>query len=327
MTAIDRRTLLALSAAALAAAPARAATGTLIVPYPPGGAVDILGRLIAEALEPRLAKTIVVENRGGAGGSIGTGALARSAPDGDTLGLLNVTQMIANKYLYERLPYDPDADLTPITRVATGTVLCVANKESAGAKRWGSFRDLIAWAKTHPDETRMGSSGVGTISHLGIELVKARTGASILHVPYKGGGPAIVDLLGGVIDIMFDVIPALAPLVRDGRVVPLAVGSAERISAFPDVASMKEFSDIGLGEVDIQTWYGLAGPKGLSEETRDGVFAAARDAMADAGVRGRLEPGGFTPVTDASPEAFAKLIADQNSYWRELVRISGAKLE
>ncbi|MFC3691315.1 Bug family tripartite tricarboxylate transporter substrate binding protein [Chenggangzhangella methanolivorans] len=327
MTAIDRRTLLALTAAALAASPARAATGTLIVPYPPGGAVDILGRLIAGALEPRLAKTMVVENRGGAGGSIGTGALARAAPDGETLGLLNVTQMIANKYLYERLPYDPDADLTPITRLATGTILCVANKEAAGAKRWGSFRDMIAWSSAHPDETRMGSSGVGTISHLGIELVKARTGASILHVPYKGGGPAIVDLLGGVIDIMFDVTPALAPLVRDGRVVPLGVGSLERIAAFPDVPSMKEFSDIGLGEVDIQTWYALAGPKGLPEEARDAIFAAARDAMADAGVRGKLEPGGFTPLVDASPEAFTSVIADQNPYWKELVRLSGARLE
>ena len=329
MTSIDRRTLLAAAtaaAAALVAAPARAQTATLIVPYPPGGAVDILGRLIAEALERRLGRTIVVENRGGAGGSIGTGALSRAAPDGATLGLLNVTQLIANKYLYASLPYDPDA-LTPISRVATGTVICVANPDVAGARRWKTFGDMIRWSKTHPEQTRMGSSGVGTISHLGIELVKSKTGASILHVPYKGGGPAIVDLLGGTVDIMFDVTPALAPLVREGKVVALGVGSKERLAAFPDTPSMKEFSDIGLGDVDLQTWYAIAAPKGMSEEPRDALFAAVKDATADPSVTEKLAPSGFTPVVDASPEAFAKLIAEQNPYWQELVKLSGAKLE
>lgn len=330
MSALSRRTMLAAGAAALglAALPARpASVATLIVPYPPGGAVDILGRLIAEALEARLGRNVIVENRGGAGGSIGTGALARAEPDGGTLGLLNVTQLIANKYLYPSLPYDPDADLTPITRVATGTILCVANPEVAGARRWKTFGDLIAWSKANPDKVRMGSSGVGTISHLGIELVKAKTGASILHVPYKGGGPAIVDLLGGTVDIMFDVTPALAPLVREGKVVALAVGSKERLPALPDTPSMKEFSAIGLGDVDVQTWYALAGPKGMHEETRDTIFAAAQDAMGDEALTEKLAPSGFAPVVDASPEELKKRIADENPYWKELVRISGAKLE
>lgn len=329
MTAgLSRRVLLASVAAgaALAAVPARAATTTLIVPYPPGGAVDTLARLIAEKIEPKLG-TVVIDNRGGAGGSIGAGALARAAPDGSTLGLLNVTQLIANKYLYAKLPYDPDADLSPITRVATATILCVANAETARERGWKSFRDLIAWAKANPDQLRMGSSGVGTISHLGIELVKARTGAKILFVPYKGGGPALVDLLAGVVDIMFDVPPALVPHVREGKLVALAAGSRERMPALPDVPSTMEFADLGLAHIDIQTWYAIAGPKGLPDDRRDAVFAAVREAMQAPDVRAKLEPNGFAPTTDASPADLQRRIASENDYWRELVRLSGAKLE
>lgn len=326
---VSRRAALAGGAAliACAATAARAKTVTLIVPYPPGGAVDQLGRLIAEKIEPALGATVVVDNRGGAGGSIGTGALARAAPDGATLGLLNVTQMIVNRYLYASLPYDPDKDLTPITRVASGTILCVANADIARERGWKTFEDLIAWSKANPDKVRIGSSGVGTISHLGVELIKAKTGAKIVFVPYKGGGPALVDLLGGVVEIMFDVPPVLIPHVKEGKLVALAVGSRERMAALPDVPSMKDFSDLGLGEVDIQTWYAVAGPKGLPDDKRRAVYDAVVKAMADPDVKAKLAPTGFSSVTDASPEAFAKLVADENPYWRGLVAASGAKIE
>lgn len=323
---LTRRSALAAALAVSAVGPAWAKTVTLIVPYPPGGAVDQLGRLIAEKIEPMLGTTIV-DNRGGAGGSIGTGALSRSVPDGATLGLLNVTQMIVNRYLYASLPYDPDQDLTPVTRVASGTILCVANAETARERGWKTFADLIAYAKSKPDEVRMGSSGVGTISHLGIELIKAKSGAKILHVPYKGGAPALVDLLGGVIDIMFDVPPILVPQVKEGKLVPLAAGSRERMAALPDVPSMKDFGDLGLAEVDIQTWYAMAGPKGLPDDLRRSVYDAVAKAMADPDVKAKLAPTGFAPVTDASPEAFAELIAKENPYWAELVKVSGAKID
>ncbi|MGA0532469.1 Bug family tripartite tricarboxylate transporter substrate binding protein [Hansschlegelia sp. KR7-227] len=326
---LSRRALLAGASAMalLVARPARAETVTLIVPYPPGGAVDLLGRLIADKLGPRLGGRCVVENRGGAGGSIGAAAVAKAEPDGATFGLLNVTQLIVNKYLYAALPYDPDADLTPVSRVATGTILCVANAETARTNGWTGLRELIAWSKANPDQLRMGSSGVGTISHLGVELVKAKSGASITHVPYKGGGPALIDLLAGTVDIMFDVIPALAPHVRDGRLVALAVGSKDRIAALPDVPSMVEFADLGLGEVDIQTWYAIVGPKNLPDDKRDALFRALTEAMGDPEVKAKLEPNGFTPVIDASPDELVSRIADENPRWAELVRISGAKLE
>lgn len=325
---LDRRAMLAgaAAAAALAASPALARAVTLIVPYPPGGAVDLLGRLIAEKLRANLGE-VVVENRGGAGGSIGTAALAKAPADGATLGLLNVTQFIVNKYLHEKLPYDPDADLTPISRVATGTILCVARADVARERSWRSLRDLIAWSRANPDQVRMGSSGVGTISHLGLELVKARSGASITHVPYKGGGPALVDLLGGVVEIMFDVPPILIPHVRDGTLIALGVGSRERIPALPDTPSMKEFSDVGLGEVDVQTWYAVAAPKGLPDERRDKIYDALAAAMAAEDVAERLRPLGFAPVIDAYPGDLAKRIERENPMWEELVRISGAKAE
>ncbi|MFD1703132.1 Bug family tripartite tricarboxylate transporter substrate binding protein [Methylopila henanensis] len=309
------------------APPARAAVTTLIAPFPPGGAVDLLARLLAERLGPKLGRTVVVENRAGAGGMLGTAAVVKAPPDGETLGLVSTSQLIANKYLYASQPYDPDVDLTPVTRVVTGTVACVVNARTARERGWTTFRDLIAWAKAHPDEARMGSSGQGQVSHLMIELVKARTGAAILHVPYKGGGPAILDLLGGVIDMMFDVTPALVPHVRDGSFVALAVGSRERIAALPGAPGMKEFADLGLGDVDLQTWYAIVGPKGIPADLQARLRDAVAAAMTDPALAEKLEPSGFSVALDASPDDLRRRVADEDPTWRELVRLSGAKLE
>lgn len=328
---LTRRGALAFGAAALGASvafPARAAeTITLIVPFPPGGAVDLVARMVAEKLGPALGATMIVENRGGAGGMIGASAVAKADPDGRTLGLLSVSQLVANKYLYPQMPYDPDRDLTPISRVTSGTLVCVVNSKAAEERGWRTFRDLIAWSKANPNEVRMGSSGPGQASHLAIELVKARTGAAILHVPYKGGGPAITDLLGRTIDMMFDVTPALLPHVREGRFKALAVASRERLTALPDVPSMAEFSDIGLGDVDVATWYALAGPKGLPPEIQEKVRAALAGVMADGGVLEKLAPTGFVAAVDPSPEALKQRMAEENPVWKEMVRISGATLE
>jgi len=203
----------------------------------------------------------------------------------------------------------------------------VANAKIAQDRGWTSFRDLIAWSKAHPDETRMGSSGLGQVSHLMIELVKARTGAKILHVPYKGGGPAILDLLGGTIDMMFDVIPALMPHVKDKAFLPLAVGSRDRIPALPDTPSMKDFADLNLADVDLQTWYAVIAPKGYPADKQASLSKALAEIMADPAVKARLEPIGFSPVTDASPDALKTRIAEENPMWKDMVRLSGAKLD
>lgn len=331
-TSLTRRQALGAAAAGLAAAvlpfPSHAAdTITLIVPFPPGGAVDLVARLVAERLGPKLGGTMIVENRGGAGGMIGASAVAKAEPDGLTLGLLSVSQLVANKYLYPSMPYDPDADLAPISRVATGTVVCVVNAKTAEERGWTTFRDLIAWTKANPDKVQMGSSGPGQISHLTIELVKARTGASILHVPYKGGGPAITDLLGGTIDMMFDVTPALLPHVKTGAFRALAVGSRERLAALPDVPSMKEFADLGLADIDLANWYALAGPKALPAEAQERVRAALADVMADPAVTAKLAPTGFVAAVDPTPDALKARMAEENPMWKETVRVSGARLD
>ena len=233
----------------------------LVVPFAPGGAVDITGRLLAERLQPLLGQTVVVENRGGAGGNLGADAVAKGEKDGHTLLLGAASILCANKFLYRRsMPFEPLRDLAPITRVTTGTVLLVVNAE----RPWRSFADLVAAAKARPGVLTMGSSGTGTISHLTIEKVKKSAGVDITHVPYRGGGPAIQDLLSGSIDMMFDVMPAIMPHVREGRFRALAVGSAERIGYVPelrDVPGMKELlPDAGI---DMQSWYAIAAPAGV----------------------------------------------------------------
>lgn len=325
-----RQTLVLAASSAAAGLPAFARAAdvvTLIVPFPPGGAVDLVARLVAEKLGPKLGATMIVENRGGAGGNIGAAALAKAEPDGLTLGLLSVSQLVSNKYLYPTMSYDPDVDLVPISRVTTGTLVCAVNAKTAEERGWSSFRNLIAWTKANPDTVQMGSSGPGQASHLAIELVKARTGASILHVPYKGGGPAITDMLGGVIDMMFDVTPAILPHVRSGAFRALAVASRERLAALPDTPSMMEFADLGLGDVDIATWYALVGPKGLAPDVQTKMRVALAEVMADPAVTERLAPTGFVAAVDSAPEALKNRIGEENPAWKEMVRISGAKLE
>jgi tripartite-type tricarboxylate transporter receptor subunit TctC len=202
----------------------------IVVPFAPGGAVDITARLIGERLQPILGQTVVIDNRGGAGGNLGADAVAKAEKDGHTIVLGTATIFAANKFLYRRsMPFDPIRDLTPVTRVSTGTVLLVVN----AGRPWQNFGELIEFARRNPGRVTMGSSGTGTVSHLTISAVARAAGVDITHVPYRGGGPAITDLLSGNIDMMFDVMPALMPHVREGRMRPLAVGSAERVDYVP----------------------------------------------------------------------------------------------
>ncbi|MFB9969618.1 Bug family tripartite tricarboxylate transporter substrate binding protein [Pseudoroseomonas cervicalis] len=195
----------------------------LVVPFPPGGALDLLARLLAERLGPALGRTVLVDNRAGAGGVLGADAVAKAAPDGATIGLLGLTTWTAMPFMFSRLPFDPAKDFTPLSLISAGSLLCVVNAETAASRGWSDFRALIAWARANPDKVTMGSSGTGTSSHLCLAAVNKATGAGILHVPYRGGGPAIQDLLSGNIDMMFDVMPALMPHVASGKLKALAV--------------------------------------------------------------------------------------------------------
>ncbi|TPG46921.1 tripartite tricarboxylate transporter substrate binding protein [Roseomonas nepalensis] len=335
---LRRRTLVGAAAApaaaplaALLAAPARAQAPfpnrslRVVVPFAPGGAVDITGRLLAERLQPVLGQTVVVDNRGGAGGNIGAEFVARSDKDGYTMLLGSVSIMAANKYLYRRsMPIDPVKDLAPVTRVTTGTVLLVVNAQ----RPWRSFADLVAAAKKDPGKITMGSSGTGTVSHLTLSSVCRAAGIDITHVPYRGGGPAISDLVSGNIDMMFDVIPALMPHVREGRFRALAVGSAERVAYVPeirDVPGMKELLP-GSG-IDMQSWYAVNVPTGTPAPVVERLHGAIRQVVGSDDFRSRLEPLGFTPVSDETPAAYAAYLAQQDALWKGLVEQSGATLD
>jgi len=308
--------------AARAAGPVR-----LVVPFPPGGAVDQAGRLLADRLGPLLGANVVVENVGGAGGMAGIGQVAKAAPDGSVLGLAPVATLVTNKYLYKKLPYDPDKDLKALSRVVTGTLLCVVEAKRAGERGWKTLGDLVAWSKANPEKTFMGSSGIGQSSHLMLELLNKQAGARIVHVPYRGGGPAITDLLGGRIDLMFDVIPALMPHVQAGAFVPLAVASAERLPQLPNVPSMKEHAAINLGAVDIQSWLAVVVPAATPDDISTRLHEAVVKAATDPEMKRKIEPAGYTVVTDPSIAALKAHIERENPVWEEIVRISGTKLD
>jgi tripartite-type tricarboxylate transporter receptor subunit TctC len=297
----------------------------LVVPYAPGGAVDITGRLLAEKLQPVLGQTVVVDNRGGAGGNIGADYVAKAEKDGYTMLLGSVTVLTANKYLYRHsMPLDPLKDLAPVTRVTTGTVLLVVNAQ----RPWRTFADLVAAAKKDPGKITMGSSGTGTISHITLSSINRAAGMEITHVPYRGGGPAISDLVAGNIDMMFDVIPALMPHVREGRFRALAVGSADRVTYVPELKDVPGMREVLPGSnIDMQSWYAVNLPAGTPRPVVDRLHQAFLQVVKTDDFKSRMQPMGFTPIWDETPEAYGAYMAQQDVLWKRLVEESGATLD
>ena len=325
---LDRRLLLSLplSMPALAQAPwTPSRTIRLIVPIAAGGALDITARLLGERITPLLGQTVVVENRAGAGGNIGAQFVASAERDGHTIMLAAANTLAANKWLYgARMPIEPTRDLAPITRVSTGTILLVVNAQ----RPWRSFAELIAFARANPGRVTMGSSGTGTTSHLFIEKLKRAAGVDITHVPYRGGGPAIQDLVAGNIDMMFDVMPALIPHVREGRFRALAVGSAARVAYVPGVENVPGMDELMPGQgIDAQAWYALVAPGGTPMPILARWHEAIARIIREGDLAARLTPLGFQAMTDASPEAFLAFWRQEEVAWRQLVEISGATAE
>jgi tripartite-type tricarboxylate transporter receptor subunit TctC len=299
----------------------------LVVPYPAGGAVDLVGRLYAERMGPALAQDVVVDNRSGGAGIVGADAVAKARPDGATLGVVGMTTLCAYKALYTRLPFDPDRDFAPVSQASAGTVVCCVNPKRAREEGWTSFPRLIAWAKERPEELRFGYAGVGTTAHFMLAELQRRTGAKVLMVTYRGGAPAVADLQAGVIDMMFELTPGLTPLIESGDAVPLAVGSRERLPALPSVPAMGDFPELGLADLDMQAWEAIVAPAGTPPEVLARLSAAVRQAGADATIAERMRPTGFRAETSASPEALAEKIHREIPFWRRLVEVSGARLD
>jgi tripartite-type tricarboxylate transporter receptor subunit TctC len=273
----------------------------LIVPFPPGGTTDIVGRLFADRLGRELGQTVVVENRGGAGGSIGSGAVASAAPDGYTLGIATVSTHGINPAVYPSLPFDAEKDFTPISNLAAVPNIMTINPK-VGVKDMAGF---IKLAKAEPGKLTYASAGNGSVSHMMGELFKSASGTNLVHVPYRGVGPALNDVLAGQVDVMYDNLPSSLPHVQSGRLIALAVAAPERVKALPAVPT---FAEVGLAPVNDASWFGLVGPARLPKAIVDKLNAAVVKAEADPEVQARLEALGATPVGN-SPEAFAKQIS------------------
>ena len=315
----------ALVLAAIAAAPQPAAAQTypdhpvtLVVPYPAGGGNDVLARLVAEKMSKPLGGSIVVENRGGAGGTIATRQVAKSPPDGYTL-LIATSSLAINPSLYPNVGYDPRKDFAPIGLIASSANVVLVHPSLQA----NSVAELIALAKQTPGKLDFASTGSGSSVHLAAELFAIMAGIKLTHVPYRGSGPALNDLVGGHVTMMFATMPPSIGLARDGKVRALAVTGAKRSSVLPDVPTVAE---AGLPGYEAVLHYGLVAPAGTPRSIIDKLNGALRSALGDQGLRRRLAAEGAEPLP-STPEEYAADIDHEEIKWSKIVQLSGAKGE
>jgi len=296
---------------------AQSAPIRILVGAPAGGSTDTLARTLATEMGRLLGRTVIVENRPGAGGNIAADAVAKAAPDGNTL-LMSFTSHAINASLYKTLPFDPIKDFTPLTCVATSPSVLVANP-SVPAK---DVRELIALAKAKPGKLNFAIGAVGSSLHLAGDAFKMQSGAYIVNIPYRGTAPALQDVLAGQVELMFAAVGNAQAQIRAGKLKALGVTSAQRLPAFPDVPAIAEV----LPGYESSAWFGLFGPGQMNSELAKRISDAARQAIASPDVKRRLEHEGAVPVGN-SPEEFARFVQAEIPRWAKVVQFSGAKPE
>jgi len=294
-------------------------TITLIVPFAAGGTTDILARVIGQALNKELGQTVIIDNRAGAGGNIGAQLAARAAPDGYTLFMGTVGTHAINQSLYRKLPFDPIKDFAPLTRVAMVPNLLVANP----TKPYKNVKELIAYAKAHPGKVNFGSSGSGSSIHLSGALFNTMAGVDMVHVPYKGSAPAVSDLLGGQIDIMFDNMPSAIQHVRSGKLRALAVTTAKRSPELPNVPTIAE---AGVPGYEATSWFGMFAPANTPAPIVARLNTALVKVLAQPDVKKKLAEQGAEPYSE-KPEQFAEFIRKETAKWGKVVKDSGASVD
>lgn len=291
----------------------------LIVPYPPGGGSDIMGRAIAERLSQQLGYQVIVDNRGGASTAIGADLAARAAPDGYTLLVGTITTLAVNPNLRAKLPYDPVRSFDPITLLASQPYY-VALNTGVPAR---SVKDLVAYAQAKPGELNFGSPGVGSGSHLTGELFNSMAKTKMVHVGYKGAGPAVIDLVGGQTSLMFATLSTVHSLFRSGKLVLIAVTTPRRTQAMPEVPTLAES---GLPGFSMRSWNGLLGPRGMPKPVLQKLNTEAVAALRNAEFTKRLLTIGFEPEP-TTPEEFAQFIKDQMALHARIIKTAGLRVE
>lgn len=290
----------------------------LVVPFTPGTGIDMIARQVSPHLSEKLGRPIVVENKAGASGNIGTAYVVRAEPNGDTL-LVTVNTVVMNASLFPDLPFNPVEDLDAVSLTSWGQLMLVASANS-GIK---SASQLIEEAQARPGKLNYGSPGNGTPHHLATELWMARTDTKLTHIPYRGTGPALTDLLGGQIDIMFLPIHVALEHVKSGRIVPLAISSPEPHPLLPDVPPL---STLGFGDMEVDMWYGIMAPKGTPPETVAALNAHLKEILELPEIRSAFESQGMTPA-HSSPQEFDELVRRDAQRWAELIQQQGIRAE
>ncbi|SOY49852.1 Bug family tripartite tricarboxylate transporter substrate binding protein [Cupriavidus taiwanensis] len=309
---------------ALAADPYPAKPIRLVVPFAAGGTTDILARAVAAELAKLPGWNVVVDNKPGAGGNIGADIVAKAAPDGYTLLMGTVGTHGINQSLYGKLPFDPIKDFAPITEVAAVPNVLVLNPAFAQQNKIDSVKDLIAYARANPGKINMASSGNGTSIHLAGELFKTQTRTFMVHFPYKGSGPALTDLAGGTMQVMFDNLPSSMALIKSGKLKALAVTSAKPSPALPGVPTIAQAA--GLPQYEASSWFGMLAPAGTPPDVIQRIQHEVAKALGAPAVRERLQAQGAEPVGN-TPEQFAAFIRAETAKWAKVVKDSGAKVD
>jgi tripartite-type tricarboxylate transporter receptor subunit TctC len=291
----------------------------LVVPFPPGGAVDFYARVVQGPLSEALGQQLVIDNRAGASGMIGADIVAKSAPDGYTLLLGNIASLATNVGIYSKMSYDPVKDFTPIMHTVDVNYVLVVHPSVPVH----TVAELIAYAKANPGKLSYGSAGSGSLPHLAGELFKSLTGTDMIHVPYKGGGPMVTDLVGGTVQLVIADQANLMPFVKSGKLRALAVASPQRSTLYPELPTIAEAGVPGFQAV---AWNGLVGPAGLPPDIVKRVHDAFAKVMAMPDVRQRLIAGGLDPVGD-TPDAFGRFMRSEITKWSKISRDVGAHVD
>jgi len=307
----------------VATAPAQAQTYPartikMVIAFPPGGPTDFVGRLLADKLKELLGQSVIIENKAGANGAIGADAVAKSEPDGYTLFFTTVGAVAITPNLRNDMPYDTLRDFAPVSLVVNNTTVLVVSPTLPAS----SAKDLAAMAKAKPETLPFASTGLGSMPHLALELYQASAGVKFVHVPYRGAAPALTDLLGGQVQVMFDNLPTSIEYIRAGKLRPLAVTSATRSELLPEVPTVADF----VPGYESSAWYGVGAPKNTPVEIIDRLNKEINAVLADPRMKARVADMGATLVA-GSPAEFGKLVADETEKWGKVVKFAGAKAD